>query len=56
MNYHDTRFARTQGETPLRPDYANAIERFANKGPCASYWAMAAAVVYLAGLLIWELM
>ena len=32
MNYHDTHFARRMGETPLRPDYANAIERPMDKG------------------------
>lgn len=55
MNYHDTRFARRLGETPIRPDYANAIERFAVRGHRAAYWTMALAVVYLAVLLIWEL-
>lgn len=55
MNYHDTRFARRMGETPLRPDYASAIER-TRPYPRTLWVTMAAAMVYLAGLLLWELL
>lgn len=54
MNYHDTRFARTMGETPLRPDYARAIERYTDRSDRIVLWASAIALVGLALLLIWE--
>jgi len=30
MNEHHYKFARRMGDTPLRPDYANAIEHYRN--------------------------
>jgi hypothetical protein len=45
MNYHDTRFARQLGETPLRPDYASAIERHTDYSPAWYVWVAAIAVV-----------
>jgi hypothetical protein len=50
------RYPRTSVEAfGCRGDDACAIEKPSN-GHRAAYWTMAAAVVYLAGLLIWELM
>jgi hypothetical protein len=56
MNWHDTHFARTMGETPLRPDYAQAIERHQaiDRSDKIVLWACALALVALAVLLIWE--
>ena len=49
------RYPRTTAEAfPIGPEYGCAIERPASTGHRAAGWAMVAAVVYLAGLLIWE--
>jgi len=52
MNYHDTHFARSMGETPLRPDYANAIERVHTDYSPAWYVWMAA-IAACTTVLIW---
>jgi hypothetical protein len=50
------RYPRTAADAfKTGPEYGCAIEKPSN-GHRAAYWTMAAAVVYLAGLLIWELM
>lgn len=52
MNYHDTHFARSMGETPLRPDYASAIERVHTDYSPAWYVWMAA-IAAVSTVLIW---
>lgn len=54
MNYHDTHFARRMGETPLRPDYANAIERPMDKGDRLVMVACIAASIFMGILFIAE--
>jgi hypothetical protein len=57
MNYHDTRFARQLGETPLRPDYASAIERTPGRqtrGDLAVKWTVLFGLMFVACLLVWE--
>ena len=54
MNYHDTHFARRMGETPLRPDYANAIERPMDKGDKLVMVACIAASVFMFVLFVAE--
>lgn len=57
MNYHDTRFARRMVETPLRPDYASAIERtpgHLTRGDLAVKWTVLFGLVFVACLLVLE--
>lgn len=59
MNYHDTRFARSMGETPLRPDYASAIERtpgHQTRADLAVKWTVLFGLVFVACLLIMEVL
>lgn len=50
------RYPRTMNDAfKTGPEYGCAIER-PRTGHRVAYWTMAFAVVYLAGLLIWELL
>lgn len=54
MNYHDTSFARTMGETPLRPDCASAIERPVDSGDKLVIVACVVASLFMGVLFVLE--
>lgn len=50
------KFPRTSAEAfPRGPEYGCAIER-PSRGHSVANWTMLAALVYLAGLLLWEVL